>query len=342
MEAVTPQHEILLKSRVLKPWHAVDLQGMGAVNMGINTDEKIYPYSEISRFPLLHFKKYYPGCLKEAKSVLIKRLGGMGDVVWTLPIAAKIKQYNKDIKVGYLVDDRNMALLENNPHIDEVHLYPLTVDKIMDYDFVFDAFETIERYNPAEYEEAYDIHYKWAFNKLPDIDVLGQIYLTEDEKLRRKKAFGEDYILISLSASNPKRTWFMWNALMGRILEETDKDIIITGMLDLDLMSHKRVKNLNRQTSLRELYALVEGAGAVVCTDSGAMHIAGQFKRPCVALFTTVRAETRAKYYPSVVSIDTPLSCGGCVKLGEGCPIEGECCSAISPADVWNKLKGVI
>ena len=296
-------------------------------------------YFEITDTPELIYKKYYAGCLKENDRLVVKRLGGAGDVIWGLPVIREIKQRFKNIYIAYWVDKKDTPLLKDNPYIDEIITHSPNLEKVLSFDWILDYYETIERYNPAEYEEAYDIHWKWALNEKPSGDLMGNLFISEFEKYQTERIFGKDYIIVALNSSNPKRTYFQMGAIIERLLNETDHNIIVSGDYPIELPENDRVKNLIRKTTLREFLALVNSAKMVICTDSGNTHFAGQLRKPCVALYSTAGADTRTKYYPLIKFIMSKEYCAPCVKLGEFCAKEPECLSRVNISAVWNKVK---
>ena len=296
---------------------------------------------ECTETPELLYSKYYAGCLREGDRLLVKRLGGAGDVIWGLPVIKEIKQRFNKITIGYWVSEKDMPLLVGNPYIDEA-MHDPDYKKVMTYDWVLDYYETIERYNPAEYEEAYDIHFKWALNELPKGDLMGNLFITDFENYQVKRIFGENYIVVALNSSSPKRTYFQMGAIIDRILAETDYKILVSGDYPIELPSNKRIVNLIRKTTLREFLAIVNNSKLVVCTDSGNTHFAGQLRKPCVALYSTAHADTRTKYYPLMKFLQSKEYCSPCVKLGEYCPKEPQCLTRINVSAVMNRVKELI
>jgi len=57
------------------------------------------------------------------KRILIINIFGIGDVLFTTPLLASIKQARPDVFIGYLANRRTAPLLEENPHVDKVHVY---------------------------------------------------------------------------------------------------------------------------------------------------------------------------------------------------------------------------
>lgn len=303
-------------------------------------------FIEISATPEFLYKKFYPGCLKGNEKLIIKRLGGAGDVIWTLAIARELKFRYPLLKISYLLDERHRDLITGNPYVDEFLPNPQPIRKLNEYDYILDYYESIERNRKAEYHglDSYDHHYEIAFNENPakEWNVTGNIFLTEKEIEMSKEIFGSGYIVLAMSSSNPKRTWFFMQDLAERILKEyPDKKIILTGQGDFSFFKHDKIINLINRVSLRELLVIIKNAGILFCTDSGNLHFAGQLGVPCLGLFSTVSDTNRVLRYPSVVSMMSGFHCAPCHKLAEPCSHEPECLSILSPEKVFKKFKEV-
>lgn len=333
---LTALNETHTEKGVIKPFVAYETGPETKLIMQQNGQDK---YFEVSDTPELIFKKYYAGCLKDGDRLLIKRLGGAGDVIWALPVIRELKMRYKDLYIAYWVSDKDLPLLEGNPYIDEKIKNSPTLDKVKTFDWIIDFYETIERYNPAEYEEAYDIHFKWVLNERPAGDLMGNLFVSEFENYQVNRIFGKDYIVVALNSSAPKRTYFQMAAVIDRLLAETDYKIIVSGDYQMELPVNPRIKNLIGKTKLREFLAIVNNAKLIICTDSGNTHFAGQLRKPCVALYSTVGTDTRAKYYPLMKTLQSKEWCAPCVKLAEYCSKEPECLTRINVSAVWNKIK---
>lgn len=100
------------------------------------------------------------------------------------------------------------------------------------------------------------------------------------------------------------------------------------------------VLDLCGRTSLKELVALIDGAKAVVCSDSGPMHIAAALKKPLVALFGPTDPEKTGPYgwqqNRNMKVIRTSVSCSPCRK--KRCR-ESVCMKDISVDTVFNALE---
>ncbi|MDT8325166.1 MAG: glycosyltransferase family 9 protein, partial [Bacteroidota bacterium] len=58
-----------------------------------------------------------------AKSILIIRMSGIGDVLWTTPLLANLRLAYPDAHIAYVVRSNSALVLENNPDVDEVLLF---------------------------------------------------------------------------------------------------------------------------------------------------------------------------------------------------------------------------
>jgi ADP-heptose:LPS heptosyltransferase len=332
---ITSGNETATNFGLLKPWYVYDIPN--------NYIEKLSPENkhclEITDVPKLYKKKYYYGCMQDNDTLCIKRLGGAGDVIWTLPVAKKMKELYPKCKILYWIADMHNDLLKNNPYIDGVLNNP-SIDDLENVTWILDYYESIERYNPAEYEEAYDTHWKWAFNEDFRGDVSGNIYLTDKEKEDSKAIFGTDYIVVSMSSSNPKRTYFQLPVIIEK-LAKTHK-VIVTGQGNFFIPEIMGVKNLINKLNMRELFAVIANCKLLVASDSGNVHFACQFNKPVVGLYSTAHLKTRGKYYKTLNGIMSSLWCSACVKLGEYCSKEPECLSCISPDLVMSKIEGAL
>ncbi len=99
--------------------------------------------------------------------------------------------------------------------------------------------------------------------------------------------------------------------------------------------------NLVGQTNLRELTALLERCAAVVCVDSGPMHIAAALDRPIVALFGPTDETRTGPYSRRASVIRNALPCAPC--LARRCPLKHqECMQKLKPERVLAALQAAL
>jgi ADP-heptose:LPS heptosyltransferase len=58
-----------------------------------------------------------------ASSILVIRMSGIGDVLWTTPMLANLRMAYPTAHIAYVVRPSSALVLENNPHIDEIILF---------------------------------------------------------------------------------------------------------------------------------------------------------------------------------------------------------------------------
>ena len=330
---ITSGNETVTPFGVLKPFYVYELSS-DFINR-LNSDNK--RCMEISAKPELINKKYFAGCVKNGDNIIIKRLGGAGDVIWTLPVARQLKKLYPDCKITYWIAEHHFDLVKNNPYIDGVMSNP-TIKQLDPFNWILDYYESIERYNPAENEEAYDLHWKWAFNEEPKDDLMGNIFLTETEIKDAENVFGKNYIVVSMSSSNPKRTYFQMPIVIEKLIEEHNCNIIVTGQGSFNVPEKPKIKNMINKLNLRELLAIINNAKLVIAADSGNIHFAGQLGVKTIGLYSTAHATTRTKYYKNLEYIQSCEWCAPCLKLAEPCAKDGECLSRINTDTVVNLI----
>lgn len=59
------------------------------------------------------------------KRILIIRLTSLGDVIFTVPLACALKDNIEDVKIGWLVAEKGLGIVKDNPSVDNVHFVPL-------------------------------------------------------------------------------------------------------------------------------------------------------------------------------------------------------------------------
>lgn len=102
-------------------------------------------------------------------------------------------------------------------------------------------------------------------------------------------------------------------------------------------------------TSLNELAAVISGAQAVICHDSGVMHIANAIGVPLIALYGPTDYTRTAPRGKNSRIIRKELSCAPCMcvsdaseqALAEKCP-EPRCMTAITPEEVFRAVEDII
>jgi len=99
--------------------------------------------------------------------------------------------------------------------------------------------------------------------------------------------------------------------------------------------------NLAGRTTLRQLTAILDACAAVVCNDSGPMHIAAALGRPTVALFGPTDATRTGPYSPAARVLTRSLECAPCRR--RVCPLGHHACLRELPAEqVFQALRTML
>ena len=299
-----------------------------------------FTFIEQSEQPIIPSKKYYVGCVKPNDTIIIRRIGGMGDVIWTLPVAKYLKEkYNCTIK--YCTFEKDWDIFKNLSYVDEVLKKPyISVEDALATNWILDYWYSIEGNSVAGFEDSYDISWEWAFGKDANKDYVKEcLQLTQQEESFAKEIFKNPTIIVALQSSAVKRSYPYAQAIINGI-KDKGYDIAIVG--NIPQKDQDGVINMTGKTNIRELFALIKESKMVICVDSGNLHIASQFNVPTICLFTTVKAYTRTKYYPNVTAIETDIACSPCLQINEYCPKEPECMSRIMPDTILKAVDKII
>jgi ADP-heptose:LPS heptosyltransferase len=104
---------------------------------------------------------------------------------------------------------------------------------------------------------------------------------------------------------------------------------------------HARLVDCIDEASMGGTAALLARCAALVCTDSGPMHIADAVGTPMVALFSSKNypAIWRPRYAPAEV-LNHAVECGPCFRAD--CPYGNRCMALIDPAEVLAALHRIL
>ena len=107
------------------------------------------------------------------------------------------------------------------------------------------------------------------------------------------------------------------------------------------------VLNLAGRTSVKEIASVIEGADALVCHDSGLMHVGNAVGTPLVALYGPTDHEYTRPLASTSVIIRNPLPCAPCMagfakteeEAFRDCPINFECMRRITVTEVYEAVR---
>jgi heptosyltransferase-2 len=171
----------------------------------------------------------------------------------------------------------------------------------------------------------------------------------ERESIRKRIAGisnGGYLVVVPGAAFGPAKTWpeDRYRALCQTLVR--DNVVILTGSRgDRDVCERiardiPGVHSLAGETSLGEMFALVEGALALVANDSGAPHVAAALDVPCVVLFGSTSPAWTAPRGKDVRVLQHKVHCNPCFR--RTCPTQLECFNGIAVEDVAVAVSGIV
>lgn len=300
--------------------------------------------------------------LPKKKTLLLFRSGGIGDVMFMLPLIKHLKEkFEAKIKAG--TTPTYITLLENNPYIDEKFMMPFELKEMetSDYHLTFEGvIEDIDK--NAKTIHAVDLFLKEAnvnFTKISSEDKIPKLGLDESHlrKIRKKLSYLKEDVKIGvqLQASSPIRT-FPLEKLIGVLRELATRGyaiFIFGGRKQQDLgkhvqrilinfSSHEKVINLaNEHINLKDSIAFANEMSLIIAPDSSFVHIAGALEVPIVGLYGCFPSMLRMKYYKKAIGIDTNVPCAPSFTHGHAPCYRGDPPPCFSVISVNNILDAV-
>ncbi len=127
--------------------------------------------------------------------ILIVRFSSIGDIVLTTPIIRCIKQQVQNVELHYLTKDKFASVIENNPHIDTLHVLKNSLSEVIpllkkeNFDFVIDLHHNLRTlklklalgkksfsFNKLNWEKFLIVNFK--INKLPNKHIVDRYFET--------------------------------------------------------------------------------------------------------------------------------------------------------------------
>jgi hypothetical protein len=166
----------------------------------------------------------------------------------------------------------------------------------------------------SNYVNWYDLHLAWAnINpaEVSDEDKTPKFMVTaeETENLLKLKARYSHFVAIQTSASSLSRTWYQGKKLPEMILEKHPNALIAfwdqqAGSWILISKEGGTKLELDGASPIRSSMALVSVSDLYIGADTGFSHIAEGLGVPNIAIYSTVPAWTRNKYYTHQIAVD--------------------------------------
>jgi len=272
-------------------------------------------------------KKFRPERAHLYKDIMVFRSGGIGDLVFSYPVLAKIKQMNKSCKIKYVTQLSNRDILscfEGNL-IEDIIALPLLGQhfKRADAHIVFEGL--IESNPQAECLDAYDLFYQHAFHESRFDDSLLPRFLF-DEQIHQEMTsmLPRGLVLIHARSSSPFRNVQrdIWIELVRGLLAEGHPVGFIdsassAAALDAFIATHfgqdaSRVHNLAPLAgTIRHTLEICRASALVIGVDSSVINLAAALGKPSMGLYTCFPGELRLSHFPGARIIQSTYNgCG--------------------------------
>ena len=284
------------------------------------------------------------------KICIIRSVGGIGDVVMTLPALKELKTRYPNIELSYAIDMHTTKhyyeMVKNLPYIDKV-LDARLVDR-RDYHGVCDISSVCIKYEHSQQRPLNRID---IFARAIGLNKLDQpkpeLLITSDERSWAKHFLaqvckaGQKIVCLHSASFEGKRSWppHKYIELVDLC---TSQNLPIKFLLfDFNnvlpsLKTHSMVVDCSL-TNIREMMALIEASDYFIGPDSGPMHLAGAIGTKSLVLFGSIPGNARINHYPSHEALSARLPCSPCWYAP--CNIGVKCMKDILSATVFAKMK---
>ncbi len=317
------------------------------------------------------------------KKILVIRFSSLGDVLLTSPLLRSLKRKFPEAKIDFLVKENYVDAVRFNPNISEVLIFKKEEEKVIArklkerrYDSVIDLQNNIRSKRIREKLGARAFVFKkptlkklllvkFKINLLRPIMPIPERYVRSVEELEPDEEGLELYFqrgkasntsgcadIIGLCPGSkhftkmyPKQYFI---ELGNKFARAGYKVKILGGRDEIKLCEEissaiPTAVNLSNNNDLFATAREMQNCKAVICNDSGLMHVAAAVKTPVVALFgSTVKEFGFAPYkIKSLILENNSLTCRPCSHIGrEKCPKEHfKCMLELKPDLIFEKIK---
>ncbi|HLO80994.1 MAG TPA: glycosyltransferase family 9 protein [Chitinophagaceae bacterium] len=256
---------------------------------------------------------------------LVIRFSSIGDIVLTTPVVRCLKQQVENAEVHFLTKKNFASILENNPHVDKVHVLEDDLGAMIKklsgekFDAVIDLHNNLRSARvkfglgvPSHSFPKLNIEkwlmVKFKINRLPDIHIVDRYLGTVSSFGVKNDMKGLDYFIpakdeIDISTMPFREyTGIVIGAAhatkrlpLHKLIEMASKIlgplVLLGGKEDVEIGEQVRnsdpvrIFNACGKYNLNQSASLVKQARAIVSHDTGLMHIAAAFHKPIVSVW---------------------------------------------------------
>ena len=319
--------------------------------------------------------------LKNKSEILIIRLSSLGDILLTTPLVRSIKKQYPQITIDFLLKEQYQNTLRYNKNITNLYFYEKDRDKLKsnNYDLIIDLQNNIRsrnitrllkryalKFNKHDFDKFLLVHFK--INKLqylPQIpgryaNTIPNFNLDDDgldlflpnnfnSKLQDKKR----YIGFAPGSKHFTKMWPIdYFIQLGKLLNQNGFEIILFGGSDDKQVCSQINDNLSFAINLcnnNDLFQTaidIKKCSALICNDSGLMHVACAVQVPVLTIFGSTVKEFGFTPYKNqnLILENNLLTCRPCSHIGRNsCPKKHfKCMKNLTPEIAFDNLKDLL
>ena len=285
--------------------------------------------------------------------LVIRHLGGIGDIVMHRYIFESLKKVDEDITITFACPKEFHDFLEGHPYID--NLVDSNTINYADYIISFDTTRCCLR---TEYSTSPKVTMNrpdiWAQHCGIKIDNYDMYFdLTDDQKKWgkdkieeiRNGVYGPSILLSPLSVSMDRSFTNDQIRMMVKNLRKMGYFVFGTHHLPVLVFEELDVPLLKKLPP-KNWISIINAADYVVTVDTGTFHIAGGLKKPMTAMFTWTDGKVRGNHYDFILMQnhrDDGWICGPCWVPCKRC--EGPykpCCTELSEDMIMTSINKML
>jgi len=321
--------------------------------------------------------------LNKIKKLVIIRLSSLGDVLLTTPLIRSIKRQFPQIEIDFILKEQYKDLLLYNPYLSKIYTYNdkqktslFNELKSNNYDLIIDLqknFRSTEikrilkapvvSFDKKTFEKFLLVHFK--INKLKNLSLIPVRYaqtlngfnldnegldLFLPEEINSQLQVGYNYIGIAPGSRHFTKMWpEEYYIKLGNILSGNGNKVVLFGGNNDKQICNKIADNIENSINLCNDDNIFQTAIdmknclAIICNDSGYMHVASALKVPVLAFFGSTVQEFGFIPYKAknVILENDSLTCRPCSHIGRGsCPKKHfKCMIELTPDMAFKNLK---
>jgi len=276
-------------------------------------------------FFLKPYKKRFSECFRRylgddlsGKKLLMWRVGGLGDLIFTQPLVRFLKEKYPSVYITFATSPENKFLFKTWPKglIDNIATIPFKMDLLSEHDYHLTFEGAIERCNESEKVNCYDIFKKVANVDFNVEDYRPVLHLDQEEVDKFKDIVPENTILFQIRASSPLRMMptYKW-VILAKQLSDLGYNVAIIDSQDRHAMYEdyfiKRYSLENKVVNLAKFSQnisdgihILANCKAFIGIDSSFTHIAPALNIPTVGIYGPFLGDLRMRYYKNCDWVD--------------------------------------